>query len=453
MSGWMSGISDMVSSVTNAMASSLGLSDLETVEPEVKDESAEATGLADKSLANDRQDFFSQVKGMLGKDVMSLLSVPVYFMEPFSTLQKMAEIMEYPDLLDAAAAAPDEATRLAYVAAFAVSMYPSCERTCKPFNPILGETFEYYDDDHGITFLAEQVSHHPPISAAHAEADQWTYHIVSAPRTKFLGNSVEIFPLGRTRITMKASGDTYFIVPPTTRANNIIVGWPWIDSYGTMTVGASSGYRCELEFVQCGWTGAGRWEVKGFVVDPSGKKVLKLWGHWNKELFLAPCDEGGAVEAGAEKRIWQASEKPAGDKYAFTHFAHKLNSAKGLAALLPSDGRRRPDRYLLEKGETSAAQAEKGRLENQQRREKAEREKRQDKWTPRWFNMVTEGFNTFPGEPSPEEFPTWEWKGRAFRGTGPAGDADEAQEGKGFVPWCYPELEGAAEPAQEAEKE
>ena len=43
----------------------------------------------------------------------------------------------------------------------------------------------------------------------------------------------------------------------------------------------------------------------------------------------------------------QASEKPEGDKYGFTHFAHKLMSSKGLNPL-PSDARRRADRFALE---------------------------------------------------------------------------------------------------------
>lgn len=41
-----------------------------------------------------------------------------------------------------------------------------------------------------------QVSHHPPIGAAHAENENWTYDIVSAPTTKFLGNAVDIYPVG-----------------------------------------------------------------------------------------------------------------------------------------------------------------------------------------------------------------------------------------------------------------
>lgn len=49
-----------------------------------------------------RTDLFSQIKQYLGKDVMSMVSVPVWIMEPFTALQKMAEIMEYPEYLDKA---------------------------------------------------------------------------------------------------------------------------------------------------------------------------------------------------------------------------------------------------------------------------------------------------------------------------------------------------------------
>ena len=52
-----------------------------------------------------------------------------------------------------------------------------------------------------------QVSHHPPISAAHAENDKWVYDIVSAPSTKFMGNSVEIYPVG---VHLKSSGFVSF---------------------------------------------------------------------------------------------------------------------------------------------------------------------------------------------------------------------------------------------------
>jgi len=40
-------------------------------------------------------------------------------------------------------------------------------RDKKPFNPMLGETYELVTED--FRFFAEQVSHHPPISAYEQE--------------------------------------------------------------------------------------------------------------------------------------------------------------------------------------------------------------------------------------------------------------------------------------------
>jgi hypothetical protein len=44
-----------------------------------------------------------------------------------------------------------------FSATWAVSVYFAYQRTWKPFNPILGETYEMVNHQ-GITFLAEQVS-------------------------------------------------------------------------------------------------------------------------------------------------------------------------------------------------------------------------------------------------------------------------------------------------------
>lgn len=48
-----------------------------------------------------------------------------------------------------------------------------------------------------ICFFLYQVSHHPPMGAAHAENEHFSYDITSKVKTKFLGNSVDVYPLGR----------------------------------------------------------------------------------------------------------------------------------------------------------------------------------------------------------------------------------------------------------------
>lgn len=87
--------------------------------------------------------------------------------------------------------------RIAYVAAFAMSNYSSTVgRIAKPFNPMLGETFEYTRPDKQFNYVSEQVSHHPPMSACMAESPRWRYYGEVDAKNKFTGKSFEIRPTG-----------------------------------------------------------------------------------------------------------------------------------------------------------------------------------------------------------------------------------------------------------------
>ena len=73
----------------------------------------------------------------------------------------MAEDMEFSECLDAAAQAEDSTTRIAYVAAFAMSNYSSTlGRIAKPFNPMLGETFEYASLDKHYRYVSSVAFHY-----------------------------------------------------------------------------------------------------------------------------------------------------------------------------------------------------------------------------------------------------------------------------------------------------
>ena len=77
------------------------------------------------------------LKNSIGKD-LTKISFPVFFNEPTSMLQRMAEDMEFSECLDAAYAETDPHRRIAFVAAFAMSNYSSTiGRIAKPFNPML----------------------------------------------------------------------------------------------------------------------------------------------------------------------------------------------------------------------------------------------------------------------------------------------------------------------------
>lgn len=112
----------------------------------------------------------------IGKD-LSKISMPVTINEPLNVLQRLCEELEYCELLDMAATVNDPCQRMLIMAAFAVSAYSSSSYRAghKPFNPLLGETYECDREDKGFKFISEQVSHHPPISACHADAKNYVF--------------------------------------------------------------------------------------------------------------------------------------------------------------------------------------------------------------------------------------------------------------------------------------
>ena len=74
------------------------------------------------------------------------------------SLQRIIEDLEYRHLLDQAQATSNPAERAMLVAAFIASGYSATlVRESKPFNPLLGETFEWQSPDSSCRFLCEQV--------------------------------------------------------------------------------------------------------------------------------------------------------------------------------------------------------------------------------------------------------------------------------------------------------
>lgn len=121
--------------------------------------------------------------------------------EPLSFLQRLAESLEYSSLLDRVASVTSPVERLHSITAFVVSnLSTHLERMSKPFNPLLAETYELKSDgDRSFHYVAEQVSHHPPISAFHARGQQWTLTASIEPRMKFQGTNVVAASEGKRR--------------------------------------------------------------------------------------------------------------------------------------------------------------------------------------------------------------------------------------------------------------
>ncbi|KAF2358347.1 Oxysterol-binding protein [Trinorchestia longiramus] len=103
---------------------------------------------------------WSIMKNCIGKE-LTKIPMPVNFSEPLSFLQRLTEDFEYSDILDRAALLEDSCEQLSWVAAFTVSSFATTSvRTAKPFNPLLGETYECdRTDDLGWRAINEQVTY------------------------------------------------------------------------------------------------------------------------------------------------------------------------------------------------------------------------------------------------------------------------------------------------------
>lgn len=398
--GFFSSLASSISNFGSAMQKSVnglvGYEGLEVINPDGGTEDSEVEAQKGRWKQEDRDGYWKIMHKYIGADVTSLVTLPVLIFEPMSMLQKMAEIMEYSYLLDLADDCEDPHMRLVYASCWFISVYYAMQRTWKPFNPILGETYEMTNHS-GVTFIAEQVSHHPPIGVAHAESEHFIYEITSKVRTKFLGNSVDVYPVGRTRLTLKKAGVELELVPPPSKVNNLIFGRTWVDSPGEMVVtNLTTGDKVVLYFQPCGWFGAGRYEVDGYVYNSAEEPKILMTGKWSESMSYQPCDLEGEPLPGTQlKEAWKLADAPKNDKYQYTHFAHKLNSFDTAPKnLLASDSRLRPDRYALEKGDMSKAGSEKSSLEERQRAEKRARETKGHQFTPKWFEPSSDVFTT-----------------------------------------------------------
>ncbi|XP_037946907.1 oxysterol-binding protein 1 isoform X2 [Teleopsis dalmanni] len=326
---------------------------------------------------------WSFMKNCIGKE-LSKIPMPVNFNEPLSMLQRLGEDYEYAYLLDKAAQTNDKCEQLSYIAAFAITSY-STTRTSKPFNPLLGETYECdRTDDLGWRMIAEQVSHHPPMAAVHCEGRGWKCWQEFTMTSKFRGKYLQVIPLGNAYVEFTASGNKYTWHKVTTTVNNIIVGKLWVDHHGEMEMKglkSAAGINARIKYIPYSYFSREQQRrVKGEVFDENKSVKWLLRGTWDTKIEIAKVvSANGTTENPLYKTspfttVWNRRlPEPDSDKYyGFTVLACQLNEHEENVA--PTDSRLRPDQRLMEEGKWDESNVQKIRLEEKQRAKRRERE-------------------------------------------------------------------------------
>lgn len=185
-------------------------------------------------------------------------------------------------------------------------MSPSCLETpsyCAPsqhlteqtirYNPILGEQFRcryLYENGTEGFYIAEQVSHHPPISAYYYVSPQNQLLIQGElrPKSKFLGNSAATLMDGQSRLYFTdRPGEMYEVTMPNMYARGILFGKMVLELGDVSSVRcAKTGLHCDLEFKTKGFFSGSYNAISGKVKDKDGNTLYDISGHWNETMYI-----------------------------------------------------------------------------------------------------------------------------------------------------------------------
>jgi hypothetical protein len=346
-------------------------------------------------MANQRYIIWEFMKE-IGKNLFSgsifKISMPVGLCEGRSFLQRIPDQWAFlPKYVSKAAAltAADfngDKTALALermknVIAMSISGLHFTCRMDKPFNPILGETFQGVFSD-GTQVLLEQVSHHPPISSWNVIGPNNSFKFTGngLPVAKFRTNSM-IVGINARNVIEFADGTSIKFQFPKFSINGLIMGSRIVEYFGNWVFyDEANGLVCVLEFTDNTENMGGWFTAKNIVhksdyftgiiqkgtvvfgehsddstghvsIDLKGKPLCRVEGSWIENVKFDGVSYWDRKEHASE------SERPTAPSF-----------------VLPSDSRFRSDAEAVRALDWSKAETEKLRLEEIQRRDRKLRE-------------------------------------------------------------------------------
>ena len=315
------------------------------------------------------------VKEMITNMTKKLPS-PVYFNEPLSMGEKQCEKFKYMDLLIMAGNESSRELQMCYISAFLIGeIFLNIGRSLKPFNPIIGETYEYFDNEKKFRFYSEQVSHKPQVNAYIAETPEFAYYgdTLNSTSFKFFKGSIELSFKNKAHIHFKKTGDHFILNPPSVYVKGLMKP-PLYNDYGGTTIIQNTkdvSYRCELKFIEEGWSPNSLGNFEGTVFKDYETIVYLLKGNWTKEIYMTDPDGNNRIDLLSLDKNQDYLNNTV-ESYVLPEFTCGLNQlTPEMEKILPkNDSRFRMDMRLLEeKVETEEAQNYKLRYEEKQRKE------------------------------------------------------------------------------------
>ncbi|CAI5455147.1 unnamed protein product [Caenorhabditis angaria] len=234
---------------------------------------------------------------------LSKVVLPTFILEPRSFLEKLADYYYHADLITEAVAEPDPYQRIVKITKFFLSgFYKKPKGLKKPYNPILGETFrcKWEHPDGSTTFyIAEQVSHHPPISSLFITNRKAGFNISGTilAKSKYYGNSLSAILVGKLRLTLLNLGETYLVNLPYANCKGIMIGTMTMELGGEVNIECEkTGYATTLDFKLKPFLGGQMNQVDG-VIKYGRETMASIEGAWDGVVKIKGSD-------GKKSELW-----------------------------------------------------------------------------------------------------------------------------------------------------
>lgn len=343
-----------------------------------------------------------EVNNNMVPEIVKLISsgqkvLPIQFNEPLNTLQRECERFIFCDLLNKAADEKTPQMKMAYIVAFLTAeMSMSIGRVLKPMIPLVGESFEYVDNNLHYRFFGEEVQRLPShVSAYIAEGDKWKYWADNRNTSSFrffagaygvdFENKIHL-ELFNSEKKGDKKHDTFVYNRPSTLLKGILVNKLHYDYSGTVTITSPDypDYECTVEYISDNYEEG---IVEGKITKGGEDNVIyNIGGNWKKELYITDANEENKQVLFTVKE--EDFFKNSVDGYILPSYSCNFNHITDelKAVLPPSDTRFRPDQKEYEVGSTEKSQEIKKTIEEMQQYKQELLDKANKEYQPIYFS-------------------------------------------------------------------
>ncbi|KAF0479092.1 Oxysterol-binding protein [Gigaspora margarita] len=229
------------------------------------------------------------------------ISLPAFIFEPRSMLERITDFMSHPELILRASKQENNVQRFISVVRYYLSgWHVKPKGVKKSYNPILGEFFRArwkFHDNTNALYIAEQVSHHPPVSAYYYASPENNILIYGTlrPKSKFMGNSAGTMMHGETKFHFTNRPDeVYRITMPNFYARGILFGKVVMElGDKTTIICEKTGLMYEMQFQTKGYFSGAYNSIYGkIILISTGEALFEISGKWSDIMYITNLKTG-----------------------------------------------------------------------------------------------------------------------------------------------------------------